>query len=426
MSGHFVGPRAHALAMRGGTLAAATVLAGAGLIGVAVVGPEVAGASFVQVQYDVTPTAFPTFAESLQSLLNTMHLGTVNELLATLGAVPGSSGTDFSAGSTVGQLLQSLNPGGLTLGQVFGQFGIPLGDPLYSTTGESLLGSTNFVINGQTVPNPFVFNAPASFYTTTWGDPASNLYSSINGTPLGDVEVGKLVDLLLGGAGQGDDHTLADLASQLGFNLNQALPSLGGLTGLFSWLSGVSTYGDALNKLGGMLSNFNIEENSCSGLGLLTVCNSDYEHPTLSLTNSSLNDWLSGLLQTSTTDVTHITDSYSGGVLGHVVTTETTLPGTTLGGYLQTMPWGATGNTYLGDQNLGALLNMDPTETWNTYLSSMLFGGIFFHPGTDTLGSQSIGDMLLSWLPNGGSGFDLDGGDASVTSLLEAFGLLNW
>lgn len=424
MSGH-LGERSHALAMKGGTLAAATVLAGAGLFGVAAAGPQVAGAPFAQVRHDVTPTAFPTFAESLQNLLNTMGVGALNDMLGKLSDSLGVT-TPFTVGTDVSDLLAALNPDGTTLAGVAGMFGISITDPLYSTTGESLLGSTNFVINGQTVPNPFVFNAPASFYTTTWGDPASNLYSSINGTPLGDVEVGKLVDLLLGGAGQGDDHTLADLASQLGFNLNQALPSLGGLTGLFSWLSGVSTYGDALNKLGGMLSNFNIEENSCSGLGLLTVCNSDYEHPTLSLTNSSLNDWLSGLLQTSTTDVTHITDSYSGGVLGHVVTTETTLPGTTLGGYLQTMPWGATGNTYLGDQSLGALLNMDPTETWNTYLSSMLFGGIFFHPGTDTLGSQTIGEMLLSWLPNGGSGFDLDGGDASVTSLLEAFGLLNW
>lgn len=420
----------HALAMRGGALAAATVFAGAGLAGAATVGPDLPSSPLAVVHHDYVLTVDPApmvtdFATSLQNLLNAWDLGTLDEVLAGFGTVPNSSPeVDFSVSSTVAQLLTRLNPDGLTLGQIFGQLGIPLGIPLYSDNGPSLLGSDTFTIGSLTIDNPFVFTAPASFYTTNWGEPHAGdyLYSSINGTPLGDVELGKLVDLLLGGAGQGDLHTLPELIDKFGFDLNQDLPSLGGLTGIFGWLSGLTTYEDALAKLAGMLSNFNVEENSCSGIGLATVCNSNYVHPELSLTNSSLNDWLSGLLQTSTTDVTHITNSYSGGLFGHIVTAQTTLPGTTLGDYLQTVPWGTAANTFLGDQSLGTLLGMNPDDTWNEYLSSLVFGGIFFHPGTDPLGDQTIGDVLLSWLPADSGLTEIDG-DTPITEILGAFGL---
>lgn len=89
------------------------------------------------------------------------------------------------------------------------------------------------------------------------------------------------------------------------------------------------------------------------------------------------------------------------------------------------MPWGTTANTFLGGQSLADLLGIDdPNMTWSAYLSSMLFGGIFFHPGTESLGSETLGDMLLGFLPGGGSGFDLEGGDADVTDLLVALGFL--
>lgn len=417
-----IGGRSRAHLTKGGVLAAATVVAGVGVLGVAAPGPQLPVASAAVVQGDgggVALAAYPTFTESLQSLLDVMQLGTVNDVLALLGAVPGDPDTNFSVGSTVGQLLQALNPDGMTLGQTFAMFGIPLGDPLYSTNGESLLGSTTFSIGGQVVDNPFVFNAPPSFYTTVWpGDSAGNLYSSINGTPLGNVDLGQLVDLLLGGAGQGDEHSLADLVDQLGFNLNQALPSFGGLTDLFGWLSGLNTYGDALAKLADMLSNYNVVENDC----VLGVCGNTFAPQALSI-NSSLNDWLSGLLQMATTDVTRINHH---SVLAGGGTTTTVLADTakSLGEYLQTVPWGTTANTFLGGQSLADLLGMNPDMTWSAYLSTMMFGGIFFHPGTEGLGSETLGDMLLGFLPGGGSGFDLEGGDADVTDLLVALGFL--
>jgi hypothetical protein len=404
---------------KGGTLAAATVLAGAGLFGPVPVAPTVAATAVPYLQQDVALAAAPagSFLEAVQNLLNTWDLGTIDQVLALFGPVPGSSPeVDFNISSTVGQLLQSFNPGGQTLGEIFGQFGIPLGDSLYSSSGESLLGSTSFTFGTGTdawsIDNPFVFTAPASFYTTDWAGDPNNLYSNINGTPLGNVDLGQLVDLLLGGAGEGDNHSLAELASQLGFNLNQSLPSLGGLTGIFSWLSGVTTYEDAVNKLGGLLSNFNVEENSCT----LGICNNTFDPQTLTA-NSSLNDWLSGLLQVSTTDITKITHH---SLLGGGGTTTAVLPdsGTTLGEYLQTLPWG-TGSEHLGDQSLGDLLGMDPTVSWSTYLGTLAFGGIFFHPGTEPLGSLSMGDVITSWLPDG-SGLTIDA-DTPITDILMAF-----
>ncbi|MEB3069954.1 hypothetical protein [[Mycobacterium] vasticus] len=403
--------RGHALAARGGSLAVATILASAGLFGVATVEPPASGASFTSVHQDIELTALTpgSFMDALQNMLAEMNLGTLNQVLALLGMVPGTNPeVPFDVDSTVSELLQSFNPGGMTLGDLANSMGIPLADKLWTASGESLLGSANFVINGQTVANPLVFTAPAAFYTTIHPGDANHLYPSINGTPLGNVDLGRLVDLLLGGAGEGDNHSVADLASQLGFNLNQALPPLGGLSGVLGWLSGVSTYGDAINKLGGMLVDFNIEENSCTSAGLLSVCSNNYVNPDLSV-NSSLNDWLSGLLQKPTTDIDRIVHSYSyTGILGHEVITPTTLSGTatTLGQYLHTVTWSSTvnGTTTTGplsDQTLASLLGLDPNQTWNDYLSNMLFGGTFFHEGTDSWGSQTLGELLSSWLPDG-------------------------
>src|SRR5690625_619552 len=105
------------------------------------------------------------------------------------------------------------------------------------------------------------------------------------------------------------------------------------------------------------------------------------------------------------------------------------LDATTMRQYLQTVDWtntvnGTTTTGLLSDQTLGGLLGLDPDETWNDYLSNMMFGGTLFHEGTSTWGSQEIGDMLQSWLP-GDSTLTIDG-DTSITDLLEAFGLLSW
>ncbi|MGV0700102.1 hypothetical protein [Mycolicibacter sinensis] len=406
------------LAKRGGTLAAATVLAGAGLVGVAAVGPELPDSPFGVVQHETALIAFPTFAESLQTLLDDFGMGDLNDFLGKFSDSLGIS-TPYTIDTSFGTLLGAFNPDGTTFGQLFDQLGIPLGIPLYSDSGASLLGSATFLIGGVSVPNPFVFNAPASFFTSEPGELAGYT-SSINGTLLGDVGLSKLVDLLLGGAGEGDNHTVPELAAALGFDLNQNLPALGGLSGVFGWLVGLNTYQDALSYLAGTLSNFNVAENDCSSV--TGLCDSNYVHPDLSL-NSSVNDWLSGLLQTSTTDVTRFVHSWSGlPVFGHEVITQTTLPGTTFGEYLQAVPWGTGTNDYLGDQSLASLLGLDPAQTWNDYLSNMLFGSTLFHEGTSTWGSQTIGDMLQSWLPDD-SGLTI-GPETSITDILEAFGLL--
>ncbi|MEB3051993.1 hypothetical protein KV112_19985 [Mycolicibacter sp. MYC123] len=412
--------RGHALAVRSGSLAVATILASAGLFGVATVEPPVSGASFTSVQQDIELTALTpgSFMDALQNMLAEMNLGTLNQVLALLGMVPDTNPeVPFDVGSTVSELLKSFNGGGLTLGDIANSMGIPLADKLWTPTGESLLGSSTFLINGVTVDNPLVFTAPASFYTTIYPGDANHLYPSIDGTPLGNVGLGKLVDLLLGGAGEGDNHSVADLASQLGFNLNQDLPPLGPLGGVFSFFSGVHTYADAINKVGATLSDFNeIWRGQGAGGNY-----GPWVHDVLNA-NSSLNDWLSGLLGMPTTAVNETTYKVVSVLLvdpsAYVFTTSarplgvgsdadtSNLAATTLGQYLQSVTWSSTvnGTTTTGplsDQTLAGLLGLNPDQTWNEYLSNMLFGGTFFHAGTSDWGSQTLGELLSSWLPDG-------------------------
>src|SRR5690625_4000171 len=140
-------PRSRALATRGGTLAAATVLAGAGLVGGATGAPELAGSPFAVHAHHVVPTAFPTFAESLQNLLDDLGWGDLN---AVLGGFPGTS-TPLSVDSHVSDLLAALNPDGLTLNGVTNLFGLSLTEPLYSAdvTVDSVLGTGSlFQVDG--------------------------------------------------------------------------------------------------------------------------------------------------------------------------------------------------------------------------------------------------------------------------------------
>lgn len=347
--------RSHVVAIKGGTLAAATVLAGAGLLGVAPVGPAVAAVPLAQVHHDVVPTAFPTFAESLQTLLNDLGMGDLNAVLGGFGA--------FTVDSPVSLFLAELNPNDITLGGVGDMFGISLTAPLYSATVDSLLG-----------------------YNGVW---------LVDGVPIGNLDLGELIDVVLGdGAGE---HSLADLA---------------GAVGLGSMLS---QYGSMINALG--LDNFNIID--CGPLQI--QCG----HPGLT-TDSSLNDWLSGILLAPTTEVTrNIWSAYPVSILSFLVSSNPNYaPAATLGEYLHTIPVSETNSTTMDNATLGLLFGLPPNQPWDEYVSGLPFGGTLFDPSGVTWGEQTLGTFLGSFLPEG-STLVIDG-DTPITDILEAFGLLNW
>ncbi|MGB3283893.1 hypothetical protein [Mycolicibacter algericus] len=355
MSEVFGGARPHALATKGGTLAAATVLAGAGLLGAAAVGPELPGTPFAAVQHETALIAFPTFVESLQTLLNDFGMGDLNGMLGGFGTGA------FNIDSSVADFLAAMNPTGITLNGLTEIFGLPLDIPLYSATAESLLG-----------------------FGSDW---------LVDGVVIGDVDLGDLIDVVLGdGAGE---HSLQQLANAVGLG------------------SMLSQYWSVINALG--LENLNVE--NC--LGALSGCGTPIlnpiDHPGLTQ-NSSLVDWLSAILQVPTTDVTR--HAFSG--LGNT----TVLPNSayTLGEYLHTLPVSATDSTKMDVTTLGHLFGMNPGQTWDEYVSNFPFGGTLLDPSGEIWGDQTLGTLLSSFLPE-----DSDlviTGDTPITDILEAFGLL--
>ncbi|MDD7813331.1 hypothetical protein PP713_12240 [Mycobacterium sp. CSUR Q5927] len=341
--------RPHALALKGGTLAAATVLAGAGFLGVATVGPELPGAPFAAVQHNVALVDFPTFSESLQSLLNDMGMGDLNAVLGGFGT--------FDVDSTVSQFLASLNPDGITLNGLTNIFGISLTEPLYSATAQSLLG-----------------------FGSDW---------LVNGVPIGNLDLGDLIDVALG-AGAGE-HSLTDLANAIGMG------------------SMLSQYGSMITALG--LENLNVV--NCGALGV--VCS----NPDLTL-NSSLVDWLSGFLGKPTVDVT----TWTHPVLGSPTSSTAAGSGYTLGEYLHTLPVSDTNSTTMDNATLGLLFNLTPGQTWDQYVSNFPFGGTLLDPSHEIWGDQTLGTLLTSFLPDD-STLTITG-DTPITDILEAFGLFNW
>ncbi|RAU92341.1 hypothetical protein [Mycolicibacter senuensis] len=342
----FGGARPHALRTKSGTLAAATVLAGAGLLGVAAAGPELPGSPFAAVQHETALTAFPTFAESLQTLLDDFGMGDLNAVLGGFGTGA------FTIDTTVADFLAAMNPDGDTLNGVAEIFGLSLSDPLYSTTVDSILGLGSMFL--------------------------------VDGVPIGNLDLGELIDVVLGdGAG---DHSLQDLADAVG---------LGTLLGQF---------GSMVNALG--IDNYNILN-----------CGLTCDHPGLT-TNSSLADWLSGILLAPTTEVTRNTV-----VLGIVTASNPHYaPADTLGEYLHTLPVSATDSTTMDNATLGLLFGMPPGQPWDEYVSLFPFGGTFLDPSGEIWGDQTLGTLLSSFLP-GDSTLVIDG-DTPITAILEAFGLL--
>jgi hypothetical protein len=344
MSDLFGVARPHALARKGATLAAATVVAGAGLVGVATAGPELSGAPFAAVQHHVALVDFPTFAQSLQTLLDDMGMGDLNAVLGGFGT--------FTVDSPVSGFLAAFNPDGITLNGLTNLFGISLTEPLYSADPgvESILGTGSLFL--------------------------------VDGVPIGNLDLGDLIDVVLGDGAGG--HSLLQLANAL---------NLGSI---------VSQYG---NTIGGFLANMNVQD-----CGLLTCPN-----PELTV-NDSLADWLSGILGQPTTDITK----------HQLIGSDTILPNTawTLGQYLHALPVTTGSSTMMDQATLGLLFNLTPGQTWDEYVSNFPFGGTLFDPSGETWGEQTLGTLLSSFLPDD-STLAITG-DTPITDILEAFGLLNW
>ncbi|WP_046300496.1 hypothetical protein [Mycobacterium sp. UM_Kg27] len=346
--------RSRQLSVLGGALAVA-VVAGTGLLGAGAVGPQLPGPSTASTQHQVVLTAYPTFTQSLQALLDTMSLGDLNQVLAALGNVPGTS-TPLSVSADVSALLASFNPDSTTLAGIADLFGISLTEPLYSSNAavQSLLGTGSLFL--------------------------------VDGVPIGDVDLGELVDVVLGdGAGT---HSLTDLANAVG---------LGTLLGQFAGM---------INALG--LENLNVI--NCSALA---ICgNADLT------VSSSLVDWLSGIVEKPTADVT----TYTAHLFGPTTTSVQAGSAYTLGEYLHILPVSSTNSTTMDNATLALLFSLNPAQTWDKYLDGLPFGGTLLDPSGETWGEQSLGTFLASFLPDG-STLAITG-DTLVTDLLEAFGLL--
>lgn len=100
---------ARGFVVKAGALVAGTVFAGTALLGGTAVAPTIAAGLTASVQHEVMLTAaFPTFSESLQSLLNALDFG-------NMGQVLGIFGDNISTTSSLAALLAALNPDGMTL-----------------------------------------------------------------------------------------------------------------------------------------------------------------------------------------------------------------------------------------------------------------------------------------------------------------------
>lgn len=102
-----MGPRS--FVVKASALAAGTVFAGTALLGGTAVAPTITAGLTASVQHEVTLTAsFPTFTESLQSLLNAIDFG-------NMGQVLGIFGSGINTSSELSALLAALNPDNMTL-----------------------------------------------------------------------------------------------------------------------------------------------------------------------------------------------------------------------------------------------------------------------------------------------------------------------
>jgi hypothetical protein len=164
-----MGPRG--FVAKAGAFAAGTALAGAAMFGGVSVAPTITASLSASVQHDVTLNAFPTFVDSLQTLLNDFDLG-------TMGQVLGLFGEGITSSSTLGALLASLNPDGLSLDDVTNN--------LFSSDISALLADVQIPIGDG---------------TTT--------------AALGEVPIDALIGTFIGGTGA--NESIGDVLTALGF-----------------------------------------------------------------------------------------------------------------------------------------------------------------------------------------------------------------
>lgn len=194
---------------KAGALTAGTALAGAALFGGVAVAPSVASSLTASVQRDYVLTAdFPTFTESLQTLLDTLGFG-------NMGQVLGLFGDDISTSSELSALLATLNPDGTSLDSVTGG--------LLSTDLTALLNDVQLPIGGGAT------------------------------APLGDIPIDELIGGFIGGAGA--NTSIGDLLGFFGLGSYAGLldlPMLG--------LSPTDTLASLLNEMLGIGATTSIND----------------------------------------------------------------------------------------------------------------------------------------------------------------------
>ncbi|WP_152665373.1 hypothetical protein [Mycobacterium sp. UM_Kg1] len=101
------GPRG--FVVKAGALMAGTAFAGAALLGGTAVAPAISAGISASAQHEVMLTAeYPTFTESLQSLLDAIEFGNIGQVL-------GIFGDDIDTTTTLAVLLAALNPDDMSL-----------------------------------------------------------------------------------------------------------------------------------------------------------------------------------------------------------------------------------------------------------------------------------------------------------------------
>lgn len=267
----------HGFVAKAGALAAGTALAGAALFGGTAVAPTVATGFAASVQHDVTLNAFPTFTDSLQSLLDTLGFG-------TMGNVLGLFGPDITTASDLSALLTALNPDNTSLDAVTGS--------LFSTDITALLDGVQ-----------------------------------MGGTSLGDAPIDTLIGSFIGGAGA--NMQIGDLLDVFGLGQYAGLLDLP-----FAGLSPTDTVAELLNSMLGISGTTSINDlldaNGMGGtsigdlLGItpslgwddvisgLTLGGTLTTPGTEVLGDMSLADLLGSLMGSPVTDATTLTDFLSG------------------------------------------------------------------------------------------------------------------